>query len=356
MRIFIRVDASQSIGTGHLNRCLNLADALQLKGHKSLFAMNVSDLNFRHKILIRGHKVVNLHNHFSQIDNHNAKLIQEKQFYDAEECLKILKKYQPDLSIVDHYNLDYNWENIIRPVTNKILVIDDLANRKHNCDFLLDQTPIRNYKDYANLVGENTTLLIGPQYSILHPDFNLYRNENETRPISQDNLVVGIGGIDSNNLIPKILDYLEQSPKFAKKQIHILISSMAPQIKFLEKIINSSPLQVKLHVEAQNFVQLLASADLAISAGGLMSLELACLGIPAVILPLTKIQGDVATKLAEEINFIVANDWQNNFESSLSICFEFLLKTVSASEKRRVHNEIDGLGMTRLIDYIINYA
>jgi UDP-2,4-diacetamido-2,4,6-trideoxy-beta-L-altropyranose hydrolase len=356
MKIFIRVDASKDIGTGHLNRCLNLADALRLKGCQSLFAINNASLGLQEKITKRGHKTASLGSDFSNVTNSLSPANIEQQLLDAESCSKLLEEYQPDFLIVDHYNLDYNWERMLKPMTKKILVIDDLANRKHECNFLLDQTPVRHSRDYANLVEPNTLLLIGPQYTILHPDFNIFRRKNIERPLSSNNFLVGMGGLDSSNLIPKILTFLEQKPEFAQYGINVVISSMAPQIKYLEKIIRSSSLRIELNIESQNFAQLLAMSDFAICAGGLMSLELACLGIPALILPLNEIQSEVSSKLSEEVDFFIASNWASHFESTLSTCIDSLLQIPNLNKKRRIHTKIDGLGTMRLVDFIINHA
>jgi len=356
MKIFIRVDASRVIGTGHLNRCLNLADALRLKGCQTLFAINNASLDLQKEITKRGHEIVSFGNDFSTITNTLILENIEQQLLDAKDCSKLLEKYQPDLLIVDHYNLDYNWERMLKPLTKSILVIDDLANRKHECSFLLDQTPVRTSRDYTNLVEFNTLLLIGPEYTILHPDFAIYRNKKIKNPVSSKNILVGMGGLDSNNLIPKIVTFLEQKPELAQYEINVVISSMATQIRLLEKIIKSSSLRIHLNIEAQNFVQLLATSEFAICAGGLMSLELACLGVPAIILPLNEIQSKVSSKLSEEVDFFIASDWANNFESTLSACMDSLLQIPNLNKARRIHTKIDGLGTMRLVDFIINHA
>ena len=356
MKIFIRVDASITIGTGHLNRCLNLADALRLEGCQSLFAINNASLDLQKKITKRGHEVANLGGKFSAISDIFDPINTEQQLLDAKNCSELIEKYQPDLLIVDHYNLDYRWERRLQSMTKKILVIDDLANRKHECSFLLDQTPIRNSEDYVHLVDLSTLLLIGPQYTILHPDFKSYRNKNIEPPISRNNFLIGIGGLDSNNLIPKILAFLEGKPNLEHYEINVVISSMAPQIKLLEKIIKSSSLRIRLNIEAENFAKLLALSNFAICAGGLMSLELACLGVPAVILPLNKIQGEVSSKLSEEVDFFIASNWASDFESTLAANIESLLEVPDMNKRRRIHSKIDGLGTIRLVDFIMNHA
>jgi len=356
MKIFIRVDASKDIGTGHLNRCLNLADALRLKGFQSLFAVNTTSLGLQEKITKRGHMAANLGNDFSTFNNTLSPANIEQQLHDAKNCYKLLEKYQPDLLIVDHYNLDYNWESVLKPMTKKILVIDDLANRKHDCSFLLDQTPVRKSGDYTNLVELDTLLLIGPQYAILHPDFNICRNKKIKNPISSNNILVGMGGLDSNNLIPKILTFLEQKPELLQYKINVVISSMAPQIKILEQIIRLSSLRIQLNIEAQNFAQLMAMSDFAICAGGLMSLELACLGVPGLILPSNEIQSEVSSKLSEEVDFFIADNWASDFESTLTTGIDSLLQILDVNKEKRVHKKIDGLGAIRLVDFITNHA
>ena len=91
---------------------------------------------------------------------------------DSNQTAKILKNIKPELLIIDHYSIDIKWERKIKKYVKKLFVIDDLANRKHNCDYILDYNLVNNYdKRYDRLVSSKTIKLLGPEYIILNKDY-----------------------------------------------------------------------------------------------------------------------------------------------------------------------------------------
>jgi UDP-2,4-diacetamido-2,4,6-trideoxy-beta-L-altropyranose hydrolase len=349
LKIAFRVDATQEIGTGHVVRCLTLASQLKKLGTTSLFVIHSSKLEFKARVESQGFGVEIIN---SGILESNSADIMLK---DADKTLIALDNFDPDVVVVDNYKIDHIWENKIGNEYKNLIVIDDLANRKHDCRLLLDQTAIRLPIDYLNLLKINTTLLIGPQFTLLDPSFANYRNSNSETNNKFIQIFMGFGSIDTYNLIPKMLNYAQKSELLKNAKFVIAISSLAPQINQLKDLIKDLNLPVELHIDPPDLPKLMASSDLAISAGGLMSLELACLGVSSLILPFSDIQRSVANFLALEVNFVILDRWKENLELELNCALEYLLRNKSPFHIKKRHPTIDGLGTNRVIEHIIKY-
>jgi len=172
MLIFIRVDSSKEIGSGHVIRCLTFAECLRELGANVQFITRDHIGNLNSHIKKKGFKLNVLPNNKTSIKkNKYENMLGVSNSVDAKETIEIINNYSAEWMIVDHYALDFIWESEISPFVNKIMVIDDLANRKHNCDVILDQNYTNNKKRYKDLLIVNTIKFIGPKYSILRKDF-----------------------------------------------------------------------------------------------------------------------------------------------------------------------------------------
>ena len=176
--VAIRVDASIRMGTGHVMRCLTLAKKLNVNGCNVIFLSKNHQGNLNQLIIQKGFNLLELSAPKQSIEAQ----IDEKKWLgcsyqsDVEECQQLLKDLTIDLLIVDHYSLDWHWQNLIKTTLNqpqqmKIMVIDDLANRKHDCDILLDQTLGRHANDYKALVPVYCQLLLGTDFIMLRDEF-----------------------------------------------------------------------------------------------------------------------------------------------------------------------------------------
>jgi UDP-2,4-diacetamido-2,4,6-trideoxy-beta-L-altropyranose hydrolase len=181
-KILIRTDASVQIGTGHVMRCLTLADELRGRGAEVIFVCREFDGNLCGYIEEKGYIVHRLpvSDATEQGDQnieiglkHTAWLGADCQT-DVEQVEEIIKDLEspPDWLVVDHYALDERWEECLRSYCKKIMVIDDLADRPHNCDLLLDQNFYENLESrYDGLVPPQCKKFLGPKYALLRPEF-----------------------------------------------------------------------------------------------------------------------------------------------------------------------------------------
>ena len=207
MNILVRVDSSITTGTGHLMRCLTLANALKEIGHNVHFACRDLKGNINQLVTKQGHNLHSLpvpeEEFVSQLDDTtHAKWLEVEWQQDYKETFKVMQDIagQIDWLVVDNYALDYRWESLLRQYVKRIMVIDDLADRKHDCDMLLDQN---YYSDsnarYAGLVPFTCRMFLGPKYAILRPEFFQERQNLPQRNDTVQRILIFFGGVDQSN-------------------------------------------------------------------------------------------------------------------------------------------------------------
>ena len=179
MQFFFRTDASIQMGTGHVMRCLNLASELKIFNSEIYFIVRSLDGNLNNRIEDLGYKVFLLEKLSEKNENINYnKITHEKwlsvsQIEDAKQSIEILNKFNPAWLIIDHYSIGSEWESYVKPYVKNIMVIDDLANRKHSCDLILDHNWYENKeKRYKDLIPKKCISLMGPKYALLRPEFS----------------------------------------------------------------------------------------------------------------------------------------------------------------------------------------
>lgn len=322
MKVAFRTDASLQMGSGHVMRCLTLADALKAQGADCRFISREHPGHLLEVIRQRGYKVNSLSAHVSpaqaaikNIANESSSLQQELAHAawlgstwqtDAQETAPILAGLQPDWLVVDHYALDQRWEEALAPHYRKLLVIDDLADRPHRCDLLLDQnwfgddTPTR----YRNLVPPHCKCHLGPEYALLKPEYAQLRESMSLRDGTVRRVLVFLGGSDPTNQTSKVLDALMQ-PRFAHLQVDVVIGQNHPDVEGVAAQAAARS-GTTLHQSLPTLAHLMSRADLMISAGGSTTWERMCLGLPAIVISIAANQTstNVALMNAGYIDFL----------------------------------------------------
>jgi UDP-2,4-diacetamido-2,4,6-trideoxy-beta-L-altropyranose hydrolase len=202
---------------------------------------------------------------------------------DAEETRLVLeqKQWDPDWIVVDNYGLDINWETAIRPSCDRLLVVDDLADRKHDCDVLLDQNlhPVLDNR-YSGLVPAECVQLLGPRWVILREEFMLAVPTRKVRSAPVERVLVFFGGSDPTNETAKTLSAISQLPR-RSFQVDVVVGATNPhreQIRHLCQDLRDC----NFHIQIDNMAELVSRADLALGAGGSASWERAILGLPTI--------------------------------------------------------------------------
>jgi UDP-2,4-diacetamido-2,4,6-trideoxy-beta-L-altropyranose hydrolase len=282
----MRADASLDIGSGHVIRCLTMADELRRKNATIQFVCRDFQGHLCHIIESRGYKPVLLPEANGSRTNeavpiHAAWLGADWQT-DAEETKAVIGDKPADWLIVDHYAIDSRWHAHLRDSVSHIMVIDDLADRRLDCDILLDQTFGRNGGDYDLLVPKGCKILAGSQFALLRPEFAMAREQalrrrREFRGVSQ--ILVSMGGVDPTNVTGIVLDVLALMVwKNGHPRVEVVLGSSAPHLEGIREKVASHPLPVSLRVDTPDMASLMSVADLAIGAAGTTSWERCCLG------------------------------------------------------------------------------
>lgn len=298
MKIAFRADASLQIGTGHVMRCLTLADALAARGADCQFICRVHEGNLIEFIRGKGYIAHALPiareastgstapgPAASTPDLVHRHWLGATQAQDAEACTPILAAQGPDWLIADHYALDARWERALAQHYRKLMVIDDLADRPHACDLLLDQTFGRDAADYRPLVPTDCRLLCGSQYALLRPEFAAlrpYSLQRRVRPALRE-LLITMGGVDKDNATGQVLQALRACPLPTDCRITVVMGATAPWLEEVRTQAQDMPWSTRVLVGVSDMAQLMADSDLAIGAAGSTSWELCCLGVPNLL-------------------------------------------------------------------------
>ena len=285
MKVLFRADASLALGSGHVQRCLALAAALSAKGASCTFAARDLPGNANALIKAAGHAIRVLPP--QPVDPES----------DAAETARAIAGLGTvDLVVVDHYDLDRRWEDAFKPYAQRCAVVDDLANRSHRCDVLVDVTQAEDRAaQYEPLVPADALLLLGPRYAILRPDFRYLRATMRNRSGALDRVLISFGAIDADNhseLAWRAVRAIAQAA-----EIDIVLGGNAPHLKQITAAIQADT-RTHLHVNTPAMADLMAAADLAVGAGGTTTWERACLGLPAIVTAIADNQRDNIRALA----------------------------------------------------------
>ena len=382
---FIRVDSSEEMGTGHLMRSLTLAGELRQRGVPVLFICRRLPGALYDYVEKKGFTVHLL----------PAPLLGKEGYWewarqnwrqDAEETEAVIKKHRlarktrrPPLLfraarppalfgcvrqgltedgagfmvetilasfadsrerpgvllVVDHYALDAEWERFLRPSVDRILVIDDLADRPHDCDFLLDQNFYPGMeRRYKGLVPPGCKQFLGPEFALLRPEFKKARRKLRRRKGKIRRLLVFFGGTDPGNETAKVLAALSLLNR-PELRVDVVVGAKNPHKKAIAETCRSLP-GVRFHCQTEKMAELMARADLAVGAGGTATWERLYLELPTVTVAVAANQEETLAALAAAKKLWYLG---RSTETTPAVYAEVLEKIISA---RRNRNRVDG--------------
>ncbi|MGP4789304.1 UDP-2,4-diacetamido-2,4,6-trideoxy-beta-L-altropyranose hydrolase [Psychrobacter sp. 1Y11] len=360
-KVGFRCDASIQIGSGHAMRCLTLADELARQGAQCFFICRQHEGNLIEVLRQQGYPVyaLPLEDSLTIESQDRSSLaptlthshwLASSQYRDAELSRSIVEALQPDWLIVDHYALDARWEKKLHPFCKKLMVVDDLADREHACEVLLDQNFGRNLQDYAALIPAECQVLCGSMYALLRPEFAKWREYSlERRQHNKlTSILINLGGVDKDNITSKVLKALQIKALPDYCTITVVMGSTSPSIAAVKQQAAIMPWPTVVKVAVDNMAELMANSDLAIGAAGSTSWERCCLGLPTIMLVLADNQRVIADAL-EEVSAAQRFDLAvlEAEPSALGHCIASVVAKMS--EMGRVASSItDGLGASRL--------
>lgn len=342
MRVVFRVDASLHIGSGHVMRCLVLAQELKCIGYDVLFATREQKADLNTLITNRGFELIALRKPYeSSTPNHSCDYAAWLQVSEEQDCLDFINKVKyADLVIVDHYGIGITWHNTIKSKLNCILtVIDDLI-RDHRADIIIDQTLNRQPNKYEKAFP--CKALTGTEYALLNPDFVKQRKMRYSRQMAHS-ILLTMGGIDKPNATLKVLKTLAKEKKTCPTTV--LLSKRSPHYSVVKEFTKNHSAWVK-HIQfVDNMASFMGQFSLVIGAPGSTSWERACLGIPSILVPIAANQNDIANALvnAQAVKLIQIEDISNQ----LMVTIEHLVKHWQYYSNKNF-SLCDGMGVKRV--------
>jgi UDP-2,4-diacetamido-2,4,6-trideoxy-beta-L-altropyranose hydrolase len=302
VKVAFRVDAAPEMGTGHVMRCLALADGLRRRGAAIRFLSRRLTGTMEDLIAQRGFELACLDGRTGPRDTHDHDLahagwLDTTQAADAAASADALGANW-DWLVVDHYALDARWERAMRGRASRILAIDDLANRQHDCDALLDQNPYSTpERRYDNRAPSTCRFLLGPRYALLRQEFAARRAQVSPRRGAVRRLLVSFGGSDPHNHTAVAIEAL-QAMHLDGGAVDVVVGAAHVQREAIETACQRAGF--RCHVQTDRMADLVAEADLGVGAAGVSSWERCCLGLPTLTLPAGSDQRDVIEDAARQ--------------------------------------------------------
>lgn len=342
MKLLIRADASAKIGTGHVMRCLALAQAWQDTQGQPIFIMANPVPSLEQRLKSEGIEVVHL-----TAEPGNSE--------DAQETAALAHQFEASWVVVDGYQFGSEYQKTIKDSGLHLLFIDDCGHAEHYyADLVLNQNISADEQWYRNR-EPYTQLLLGTRYTLLRREFWQWQGWQRTVPAIAKKVLVTLGGADPDNVTLKVIRAL-QLVEVEELEAVVVVGGSNPHYETLEMAVQNSRFPIRLQRNVTNMPELMAWADVAISAGGSTCWELAFMGLPSILLVLAENQRAIAEGL-ENCGCCVNLGWHEKLDMGNTALW--LHKLLGSSEMRSkigkyLKNLIDGQGSFKIVTLLID--
>jgi UDP-2,4-diacetamido-2,4,6-trideoxy-beta-L-altropyranose hydrolase len=350
MIVALRADASLRIGSGHVMRCLNLADALLERGHSCLFLSRDLEGPCHDVVRSRGHELEVLEASGEpyvpdESAPAHAAWLECGWQEDARATREALDRSGASVLVVDHYALDRRWEEAVAVPGLRLAAIDDLADRPHAVSLLLDQNLGRTETDYDGLVPEDCLRLIGPDHALVGPQFARLREESlfRRKEARMEHIMVSMGGVDTDDATSAVLECLGETRPTMLREVSVIMGRHAPHLERVRAMAADISLPVEVAVDVTDMAERMTRADLAVGGAGVTAWERCALGLPSIAVVLAENQRGGAKALGEAGAALVAGD-----KSQVAAALKSLGEPGALGEmSRRAAAVVDALGLER---------
>lgn len=354
MIVAFRVDSSTEIGSGHVMRCLALAEALRDRAAEVTFVCRDHDGHLIDVIRARGFAVEVLAAPARERDAAWGMLgVPVDQ--DARETLAVLPQDAGWL-VVDHYGVAASWETAVRVCVPRILVMDDLADRRHDCDALVDPTYPGDPARYAGLVPEHARLLLGPRYAQMGAGYAEAAARTAGRRPEPPRLFVFYGGTDAHDLTGRTLRAASR-PGLRDIPADVVLGATNPHRQEVEALAETRP-GTTVHAPQPALADLMSACSVAASAGGVTLWERLCVGLPGVVVSLADNQVPSCRALADAGLIDYLGPIEDASEEAIAAALMAVLDDaeLTGATAERGQAVVDGLGAERVAEVLVPSA
>ena len=340
-RVLFLADCGPEVGGGHVMRSLALAQALTASGTACAFAASPD--------VARVLKV------FAPAKIERRAIAAADLPATLDAAAAAAEDWRATVVVVDHYRLASRQERLLRRAGARIVCIDDLADRPHDCDLLVDPTLGRTAADYAGLIPSGAKVLAGPDFAPLRPEYAAAREKALARRRPADpprRLLASMGLMDHLGITGRVLNLVR--PVLGEVEVDIVVGAGATSLTFIEHVARQDA-RIRLHVDARDMAGLIAGADIGVGAGGASSWERAALGLPALTVVLAGNQETAARELDRCGATIAVDGRDKSFGEALPAALKRLIGDPALRESlsRTSAALCDGRGARRVADAVL---
>ena len=334
------------MGSGHVMRCMTLALALRAKGADVQFVCRQHPGHMMDRLREEGFRVYGLP---LVTDEQAQDWLGDSLEADAQATVATFEG-RPDWVVVDHYAVDKTWEATVKQHCERLMVIDDLADRKHACDLLLDQNEMINRDArYQGLAPEACKKLLGPRYALLNPLYKQYREQVKAHTGAIKRVLVFFGG---GRVVERTLSALQAigSLDQASLQVDVIVAANQEDMRLVESAVKGQA-NICVHGRVKSLAYMMMQADLFIGAGGSTSWERSCLGLPSIVVSMAQNQEPICEALDRRgIVFYLGRE-QNVSTENIAQVLQQLIATPRSVVAAHVASLqlVDGLGVERVV-------
>jgi len=333
--LLIRADASLAIGTGHVMRCLALAQAWQDAGGHAIFAMAEGTPAVEERLRNEGFAVARAE-------------VRVGSAADAKETARLAHKHNASWVVVDGYEFGARYQASLKSWGLKVLFVDDNGNAEHySAEIVLNQNAHAREAFYPSR-DASTRLLLGPRFAMLRREFTAWRGWNRETSAVARRVLVTMGGSDPDNITERVVRAILADPSL---NATVVVGGSNPHLCQLRELVAGAQQNVRLVENVPNMLELMAKTDVAISGAGTTSLEMCFLGLPAMLIVLADNQRAAAEELNRRGAAINLGEGAEVRPSTLSPCLTRLISSEGARKamSERGRELVDGHGAERVL-------
>lgn len=338
MNLLIRTDANVSMGTGHVMRCLALAQACQDNGGRPIFAVGEATPAVEERLRNEDLEIVRLS-------------VCPGGPEDSSQTAELAGNKGADWVVVDGYHFGAEYQRIIKAAGLKLLAVDDNGHAEHyHADVILNQNLHASQLLYSNREPD-TRLLLGSRYAMLRREFKGWRAWKRKISPEAHKVLVTLGGSDPRNVTQVVIDALRRLDSDDLRATVVVGGSTAPGIRsVLQEAVAQAGVNIQLVLNAMNMAELLAGTDLAVSGAGSTCWEICFMGVPAIILDVADNQRELARTLNQVGAAIHLQSGEISAEK-LTGKIEFLIRSREARRdiSQKARELVDGKGSDRVL-------
>lgn len=343
LQLLIRADSYEAIGTGHVMRCIALGQAWKASGGNVLFVSHCENDALKSRFAEEDFDFVSLHTPFPHLDDLNTTM-------SILDNISSNGKRENTIVVLDGYHFDEDYQQKIKGAGFKLLCIDDYGHAgRYYADFILNQNLSAEMNLYP-VHSPHSKFLLGPQYTLLRKEFWGWRTWKRIISPCARKIIITMGGADQHNDTLKIIHAL-RGVEIPDMEVVVLLGPANSRKAEIETALKASPFESRLLVAYHKMPEIMAWADIAISAGGSTSWELAFMGVPSLLVIAAKNQEPICQKI-EESGAAYCLGWHDKITSdSLSRAVQSLSENYEArsSMSARGRDLIDGNGAREVV-------